>query len=129
MARTNLPLTKLSFDNVIDINAGTVIDQANGMIISFVTSDIPSDDDMTTLMLMVETTNGADKSVIVRKGVNPPAFRQSLGDLTVTVHAASGGGIVGPFKNSRFEQADSSIWIDFTSGITGWITAYLLPKR
>jgi len=129
MARTNLPLSTLVPNGVIDIPAGTTIDQANGMNVQLPTTAIPAAPGMDNLFLYVATTNGADKNVIIRAGVNPPAFRSSMGDLTVVAHTASGGGVVGPLESARFAQADGSINIDFASGITGKITAFIRPAR
>ena len=86
MTATALPLTTLTHDGIIDIPTGTVIDQGNGMKISFTTTDIPADPDMDELFLYVQTTNGADKTVTVKAGVGGgatpgAAFRSGLGDL------------------------------------------------
>ena len=134
MGRTNLPLTTLTPNNILDIPVGTVIDQSNGMNVAFSSTAIPAAPNAAHMFLYVQTTNGADKSVIIRAGVGGgatpgPAFRAGLGDLTVTAHAATGGGIVGPLETARFEQLDRSINIDFAAGITGWITAFIMPSR
>ena len=128
MSRTNLPLTKLKVDNGIDIAAGTVIDQSNGMNILFDSTGVPPASDSNLLMLLVETTNGADVTVTVGKGVDPPAFHSERGNLAVTAHAATGGCVIGPLLSARFSQNNGSINLDFGSGTTGWITAYILPK-
>lgn len=129
MARTALALSTLAPNSILDIPNGTAIDQANGMKITLPSTAIPAQPGMDTLFLFVATTNGADKTVTVKAGVNPPAFRAGLGDLTVTAHAASGGGIVGPFDKSRFVQADGTLLVDFQSGITGIVTAFIMPTR
>lgn len=129
MARTNLPLSTLVPNGVIDIPAGTTIDQTNGMNIQLPTTAIPAAPNADNLFLYVATTNGADKTVTIRAGANPPAFRSSIGDLVVTAHTASGGGIVGPLESARFAQADGSINIDFAASITGKITAFMRPSR
>jgi hypothetical protein len=128
MARTSLPLTNLKVDNGIDIAAGAVIDQSNGMRVPINLSVFPPASDCNLLMLLVETTNGADVVVTVKVGVDPPAFHSERGDLAVTAHAATGGCVIGPFISARFAQSDNSINVDFASGTTGWITAYMLPK-
>ena len=133
MSLTNLPLTNLAFETCTDIPAGTAIDQGNGMTIAFPTTGIPAPSNTDRLILLVETTNGADKTVTVKAGVGGgqtagEAFRSGLGDLVSTVHAATGGGYIGPFSTSRYVQLDGSITLAFQSGITGWITALLLPR-
>ena len=107
MARTNLPLSTLKPSGVLDIPAGTAIDQTNGMNVALPSGGIPASPDAEQLFLYVATTNGADKTVTVRKGANPPAFRAGLGDLVVTAHTASGGGIVGPLESARHAQLDA----------------------
>ena len=129
MARTNLPLSTLVPNGVIDIPAGTTIDQTNGMNVQLPATALPAAPGMDNLFLYVATTNGADKTVTIRAGVNPPAFRSAMGDLVVTAHNASGGGVIGPLESARFAQADGSVNVDFASGITGKITAFIKPSR
>jgi len=127
MARTNLPLTNLVANGSIADPAGTTIDQANGMNVAIVTTAIPSGPHIDRLMLRVANTAGAAKNVIVRKGVDPPAFRSSLGDYTTQVPATTGVRLVGPFEIAHFAQADGSLNLDFESGFTGTITAIMYP--
>jgi hypothetical protein len=127
--RTNLPLSTLVPKGILDIPAGTAIDVTNGMNIPVTTSGIPASPDEEDIFIFVQTTNGADKAITIRKGANPPAFRAGLGDLVVTAHAATGGGIIGPLESARHKQSDGSINVDFASGTTGTITAYLMPRR
>lgn len=129
MARTALALTKLKPNDILDIPAGSAIDQANGMKISFPATNVPADPHMDSLFLYVATTNGADKTVTIKAGANPPAFRAGLGDLVITAKAANGGGIIGPFDKSRYVQSTGDLYIDFQSGITGTITAFIMPLR
>ena len=128
MARTNLPLTNLVANGGLTDPAGTTADQANGMNVAIPTTAIPSGPHIDKLMLRVANTAGTAKNVIVRKGVDPPAFRSSIGDLTVQVAATTGVKWVGPFEIARFVQADSSLNIDFESGFTGTITAFMAPS-
>jgi hypothetical protein len=128
MARTNVPLTTLVANSSIDIAIGTAIDQGNGMNVAFTLTGFPAGANSNLMFLLVETTNGADKTVTIKKGVDPPAFFSEQGDLVVTAHAATGGCLIGPLLPVRFAQSNDSINIDFQSGITGWITAYQLPK-
>lgn len=128
--RTQIPLTTLTRNTMTDIPAGTVIDQANGMYIDFTTTSIPAGPDSELLTLEVRTNNGADKTVTIKAGVGGgvtpgSAIRAPLGDLVFTAHAASGGGIVGGLESARFMQTNGQIYINFQSGITGWITAYV----
>lgn len=129
MARTNLPLSTLVPNGVLPIPAGTVIDQTNGMNVQLPTTAIPAAPGMADLFLYVATTNAANDNVIIRAGVNPPAFRSGMGDLTVVAPTANGGGVVGPLESARFAQSDGSINIDFGAGTTGKITAFIRPSR
>jgi hypothetical protein len=127
MARTNLPLTSLIANGSIADVAGTTIDVTNGMNVAIPTTAIPSGPHLDKLVLRVANTAVADKVVTVKAGSNPPAFRAGLGDLTATVVASTGVRFIGPFDISRFVQADGSLNIDFGSGMTGTITAFICP--
>ena len=129
MARTQIPLTTLTRNAITDIPAGTVIDQANGMYIDLTSTSIPAGPGSESVTLMIRTTNGADKTVTIKAGVGGgvtpgAAIRAPLGDLAVTAHAASGGGVIGGLESARFIQANNQVYIDFASGTTGWITAF-----
>lgn len=130
MARTQIPLTTLTRNTIVDIPSGTAIDQAHGMYIDLTTTAIPAGPGSESLTLLVQTTNGADKTVTVKAGVGGgvtpgAAIRAPIGDLTLTAHAASGGGVVGGLESARFMQANNQVYIDFASGTTGWITAFV----
>ena len=130
MARTQIPLTTLTRNAITNIPAGTVIDQANGMYIDLTTTAIPAGPGSEAITLYVQTTNGADKTVTIKAGAGGgttagPAQRAPLGDLALTAHASSGGGVIGGLESARFMQASNNqIYIDFQSGIAGWITAF-----
>ena len=126
MARTNLPVTGVVPTGIVQ-PAGTVIDQANGMNIAIQSSAIPAAEDAYGLVFQVINTFAGSKTVTIRAGVQPPAFRNLLGDLVVTCTTSSTW-IIGPLEPARFAQADGSINLDFQSGITGNINAYLVPR-
>ena len=126
---TQIPLTSLSRNSMTDIPVGTAIDVTNGMYIDMTTTAIPAGPGSESLMLEVRTTNGADKAVTIKAGVGGgvtpgQAIRSGLGDLVVTAHAATGGGIIGGLESARFIQLNGRVYIDFASGTTGYITAY-----
>lgn len=135
MSRTALALSTLNGNGILDIPAGTAIDQSNGMTIAITTTAVPSAPNIDRMLLFVATTNGADKTVTIKAGAGGTsatagaAFRAGLGDLVVTAKAANGGGVIGPFETARFVQSDGSVNIDFQSGITGRITAFMLPRN
>lgn len=129
MSRTQIPLTTLTRNAITDSPAGTPIDQSNGMYIDMTTTAIPAGPGSESLMIEVRTTNGADKTVTVRAGagggVTPgAAIRSPIGDLTLTAHAATSGGVIGGLESARFMQSNGQVYIDFASGTTGWITAF-----
>lgn len=134
MARTNLPLSKFLANNSTGLAdpAGTAVDVANGMNIALASTAIPSQAGAANLVIRFNQTFAGSKNIIIRAGNgldtgNPPAFRQSLGDLTVAANNATVW--VGPLESSRFVQKDGSINVDFSSGTTGDVTAFLLPKN
>lgn len=129
MARTQIPLTTLTRNAITDSPAGTVIDQANGMYIDMTTTAIPAGPGAESLTIEVRTTNGADKTVTIKAGAGGgatagAAIRSPIGDLTLTAHASSSGGVIGGLESARFMQSNGQVYIDFASGITGWITAF-----
>lgn len=125
MARTAIPLSVLTKDNGISGPAGTAVDPTNGHVIAALGRPI---------LILLHNTAGATKVVTVRAGVNPPAYRKDIGDLTYTAQA-SGDSYIGPFVSARFVQAaggadggsGGSIFVDLASGVTGTITAFQLP--
>lgn len=128
MARTNLPTTTLPAEATAGLldPAGTTIDQANGMNIALASTAIPHGPNARQLFLRVAATGASPLAVTVRAGAYPPAFRSGEGDLSVTVTNATTKW-VGPFEAARHLQADGSINVDFATGFTGTITAFLLP--
>lgn len=132
MARTNLPLTNLVGNAGISAPAGTNVDPTNGMNVALASGAIPAASSSDRLVLVVNNTFAGTKVVTIRAGVGGgatpgPAFRSGIGDLTYTAQA-SGVSYIGPFEPARFMQLDGSINLDFASGITGTITALLLPR-
>lgn len=126
---TQLPLTTLTRNTMTDIPSGTAIDVTNGMYIDMTTTAIPAGPGSESLTLLVQITNGTDKTVTIKSGagggVTPgAAIRSPIGDLTLTAHAATGGGAIGGLESSRFMQTNGRIYLDFASGTTGWITAF-----
>lgn len=127
MARTNLPLTPLVGNSGVAEPAGTAIDQANGMNIALASTAIPAAGGPRHLILQVKNTFAGTKVITIGAGVNPPAMRSALGAITFTCPASSNT-FVGPFEAARVLQADGSINVDFASGITGTINAFLVPR-
>ena len=127
MARTNLPLSALAATGLAD-PAGTTIDQANGMNIAMTSEAIPPAYDAYRGVFLRVANTGTTGNVIIRKGANPPSFRADVGDLNVSVTTATTKWI-GPFEMARHAQSDDSINVDFASGFTGTITAFVAPRN
>ena len=123
MARTAVAYSSLVANSNLADPAGTTIDSTlvtNGVKISAAFSE--------RTILRVANTAGADKIVTVNAGDYPPAMAAGLGNLATTVAATSGVQWIGPFESGRFLQSDGTIEVDFASGTTGTITAFLVPK-
>ncbi len=137
MTRTAVTTTSLTGNGGLDIPAGTTINSTlvtNGVNIPLSSGAIPSAGTARDLFLYVTNTAGADKTVTVKAGVGGgatagPAFRSGIGDLAVTCKTATGGCIIGPLESARFAQLDGSINVDLGSGLTGALTAFLVPKN
>jgi hypothetical protein len=128
VARTNLPLTKLVANSGVLNPSATTVDQTNGMNVALASESIPAGANSDRLVLKVDNTAAAAHNVIVRAGAaNPPAFRAGIGDITFSVTNAESA-YVGPFEWARVAQSDGSVNVDFDSGFTGTITAFLLPR-
>lgn len=125
-ARTNLPLTALSETGSV-ASSTTAVDVTNGMNIVLTSSAIPARPGSWNLVLVFTNTFAGSKSLIVRAGANPPAFRKDLGDLTCANAGSSAVTYIGPLEPARFMQADGSINIDFTASTTGTVEALMLP--
>jgi hypothetical protein len=127
VARTNLPLTDLVPNGGIAQPTGTVVDQVNGMNVQLLSEAIPAAGSAQHLVIQVTNSAAGAHNIIIRAGVNPPAMRAGIGDLNVSV-AAAGTQMVGPLEPGRFVQTDGSVNVDFASGFTGTINAYLIPR-
>lgn len=82
------------------------------------------------LLIEVTEDNVRALTVTVLHGDNPPAVRQSLGTLTVSI-AQNTARVIGPLEAARFMQNDGTINVGFTGtggAATCHVRAYLLPK-
>lgn len=115
-------------------NAGAAQPAGNTIDTDGVVPILAADLNGATDRLIIEVTNddavnGLD--VTVQHGDNPPAVRESLGDLVVAI-AASGVTIVGPLESARFLQDDGTLQVAFASdggaNASATVRAALLPK-
>lgn len=121
MARTNVPLSKLTANSSITTPAGTALDPTNGHVISA--------GRFRKLMLRVTNTSAGAKNITVKAGVSPPALSAGQGDLVVSVPATTGDVLIGPLEAARFSQANGDINVDVAASATGIIAAIQLPDR
>jgi hypothetical protein len=146
MARTSLPLTTLTPNSAILNQAGTAVDQANGMFITLPTTSIPAPGSLERLLLYVTNTYAGVNTVTVRAGIyalstpvfasmvkssypGVPGFESGKGDLvTGNLTASTGFAFLGPFEVARFLNQDGGIAIDFSTTMAGLIWALMLPR-
>lgn len=85
---------------------------------------------MGRLLIEVTEDNVRALTVTIAPGDNPPAVRQGLGNLAVSV-AQNTARIIGPLEAARFMQNNGTIEVTFagTGGAaTAHVRTYLLPK-
>ena len=129
MARTAIPLS--TFTTNADLNdAGTTVDQANGMNIQM-PSTIPASGGIDRLVIYATNTFAGVNTVTIRAGgttYNIP-FEAGKGDLvTGNLSASTGTVFITGLEGARYAQSDGSINIDFSATMTGKITAFLNPR-
>lgn len=120
MARTAVAYSDLVANSNLSDPAGTSLDATNSHVVNSAEPE--------RTVLRVTNTAASDKVITIKAGANPPALAAGLGDLAVTVTASTGVQFIGPFESGRFLQSDGSLNIDVASGMTGKITAFLVPK-
>jgi len=120
MPRDAVVITALAAGTAATNPAGTAINPTNDAYIADV-------GDTSRLLIRITNTNGSDRVATIKAGVNPPAPRQGLGDLDITVPATTGDKVI-VVESARFLQADGSINIDFAASFAGIISAVRLPK-
>lgn len=118
MARTAIPLADLVANGSIADPTYAAADATNGMKV------VASEPER--IILHVKNADTADKTVTIKAGANPPAWRSGLGDLAVNVVAGTNR-FIGPFESARFEQVGNEIWIDFSAATSVTVAAYRWP--
>jgi hypothetical protein len=132
MSRTKIKITRCVFNAGFVKPTATTFDQSNGMYLAVADMEnetFPATRGAENLILEVLNTDSSDHALIIRAGVNPPAQRKDLGDLSVTItHSATVPFLVGPLETARFLQADGTINVDGATSFAGTIQGYLLDK-
>ena len=101
--------------------APTAIDAANGMRVA-------AGNELDKIVLRVRNTTAGARAATIRAGTDHPAFRRGLGDRVGSSLAQNTSEWIGPFECARFRQPNGEIWIDFASGMTGEVTAFIIPR-
>jgi len=76
-----------------------------------------------TLLRVVESGN---VTITVLAGDDPPAFRSSLGNLTVTIANGTSETWIGPFESARFVNETGYLLVN-TNSTDGTIEAFRFP--
>jgi len=80
-----------------------------------------------TLLRVVESGGSSGGvTITVLAGDDPPAFRSSLGDLTVTIANATSETWIGPFESARFVNETGYLLVN-TNSTDGTIEAFKFP--
>jgi len=120
MARDAVTVTALALNAVTNTPAGTTISTTNGAVIT------PGGAARKLLIRITNTITNATKTATIKAGVNPPALQQAVGDLALVVPQS--GDVLVTLESARFMQADGTINVDFSTGMTGKIDAWRLPN-
>lgn len=119
MPRDTVTVTQLTRNAATTQPAGTAINTTNGAQVDAAKAD--------RIVLRVTNTNGTQRTVTIKAGANPPAFRAGLGDLAVVVPASTGDVLI-PVESARFAQADGMIYLNFEASMAGVVSAVATPK-
>ena len=117
-----------------DLTANGSIAAPTAQILDTGTADVvletAATSDMDRIIIEVSNTATEDLVVVIEAGESPPAFRNSLGDVTSAAIADNARRIFGPFESARFAQADGKLQVTFAPGgtIAATFVCYRLPK-
>jgi len=120
MPRTAVPITAMSSAGTSNQPTATAIDATNNHVFT-------PDRSFDQLMIVLLNTFAGSKAVTIKAGVNPPAKRKDLGDLTITL-AAQNDRAYQVLEGARFVQADGTVNIDVAASMTGSIWVLGIPK-
>lgn len=122
MARDAIHITTLAANSATASPTDGTVTQANGSKLVPVKS-------ARKYVLRVTHTASGSHDVTVLKGSSPPADAAGQGDLVTTFAAGNVTAVVkwiGPLSSARFQQSDGTISVDYASGFTGTVEAFIL---
>lgn len=121
MPRDAVAITTAAVASTTATPAGVTINPTNGATIAAL-------GDGSKCLVRVTNTNGSERAVTFKAGVNPPAMRKGVGDLELKVPATTGDVLI-CLETSRHAQADGTVNVDYESGMTGKLSAIAVPAR
>lgn len=78
------------------------------------------------MILVIENSTASSKKATIKKGENPPAVRQGIGDLVITLTEKTTQVVA--VESARFANTDGTITLSFEAAMTGFVSAIVIPK-
>jgi len=119
MARTAVAIISMNSAGSSVNPTLTAIDATNSHVIT-------PDRAFRRLVLVAQNTFAGSKTLTIKAGAYPPAFRKFLGDLVITL--TQNQWVYQQIDGSRFAQTDGTINIDVAAATTGTIGVFGLQK-
>lgn len=123
MARDAITPLELVRGTINNAASPTAINTTNGMIIPYKEQD--------KLFLVINNTTISAKNVTVKASTSIKSFMKGQGNLAIAIPASTIGYLIG-IEQARFKELTQGasfgkILIDFETGMTGFITAIVVP--
>lgn len=124
MARATVLVTAVAKNAATADAAGTALDATNGHVLTV--GNYPLD----SFIIRITNTTASAKIATIKAGDNPPADAAGQGDLAVSFADGSSTPVVKFFtlESARFVQNDGTVLIDLASSMTGFISAWRIPR-
>jgi len=124
MARATVLTTSVAKNAATADAAGTALDATNHHALP--AGAFPLD----TVILRVTNTTASEKDITIKAGDKNPAQSNGQGDLVVAFAAGNVTPVVKFFtlESARFIQDDGTVHIDVESGMTGFVSAWRIPR-
>jgi len=117
MARVAIPLTQMSLNAGVSA-AGTAMDDTNQHELDLGGKAYD--------VVLHAVGGGADGTIHVLPGDNPPSLRAGLGTLDITLGTADDKFVY--IESARFIQSDGKVHINVDSSMTGTLAAYRVSQ-